>query len=221
MINFKEYTADERFNLIIEKLANNFKVFDKEIQSDVESKIWGFSGSLYNKFCSGAITIETPLNTSNFYYGSFGGLPKNKITKYIKNVVKTNIEFMKEYYENEKEDFNSFEEYEESWFDRGNEYLVSLILRVYFLNKNNDYYTTNQGFRDWLKKDNLAVGIELAVKHIDNIYILEVDEWLGKEMKYVKLNKDNILENYKDIENIVEHYKEVYKKYFRRGLTTN
>lgn len=210
-----EYTSDERFNLLIEKLIGNFNVFSKEIDSDVESKIWGFSGSLYNNFCSGAITIDTPLNTSDFYYGSFVGLPNNKITKYIKNVVKTNIEFMKEYYENEKEDFNNFEEYEQNWFcEKGNDFLVSLILRVYFLNRNNEFYITNQRLKDWLKKDNLAVGIELAVKHIDNAYITGVDEWLGKEMKYIKLNKDNILENYQDIENVLNNYKKIYKKYF-------
>lgn len=210
-----EYTSDERFNLLIEKLIGNFNVFSKEMDIDVESKIWGFSGSLYNNFCSGAITIETPLNTSNFYYGSFVGLPNNKITKYIKNVVKTNIEFMKEYYENEKEDFNNFEEYEENWFcEKGNDYLVSLSLRVYFLNRNNEYYVANQKLKDWLKKDNLAVGIELAVKHIDNVYITGVDEWLGKEMKYIKLNKDNILENYQDIENVLNNYKKIYKAYF-------
>ena len=71
---------------------------------------------------------------------------------------------------------------------------------------------TNQKLRNWLKKDNLAVGIELAVKHIDNVYIMGVDEWLGKEMKYIKLNKDNILENYQDIEEVLNSYKEVYKK---------
>ena len=215
-MNFKEYTADERFNSLIEKLVDNFKMFDKEIQSDVESKIWGFSGSLYNNFCSGAITVETPLNTSNFYYGSFEGLPNNKITKFIKNAVKTNIEFMKEYYEKEKEDFNSFEDFEENWFlEKGNDFLVSLILRVYFLNKNNVFYVTNQRLKDWLKKDNLAVGIKFAVKYIDNVYIMGVDAWFGKDMmKYIKLNKDNILENYQDIENVLNNYKKIYKAYF-------
>lgn len=216
MINFKEYTTDKRFNLFVEKLVDNFKMFGKEIKSDAESNVWGYGGSPYNNFCSGAIIVETPLNTSDFYYGSFAGLPKNKMTKYIKDIVEMNIEFMKEYYEKEKDDFKSFEDYEENWFfEKGNDFLVSLSLRVYFLNKNNEYYVTNQKLRNWLKKDNLAVGVELAVKHCDSVFALETGE-LYKRLKYIKLDKENVLENYQDIEDVLNSYKEVYKKYFSR-----
>ena len=217
MINFKEYTTDKRFNLLVEKLVDNFKMFGKEIRSDVESKVWGYGGSPYNEFCSGSVTIETPLNTSNFYYGSFVGLPKNNMTRYIKDVVKLNVEFMKKDYENRKDDFESFEEFEEDWFyERMNDYLINILLRVYFINSHNSYYVTNQKLNKWLQKDNLAIGVELAVKHCDSIFTLEIGEFY-KRLRYIKLNKENILENYQDIEDVLNSYKEVYKKYFSRG----
>lgn len=219
MINFEEYSYDKRFYPLIEKLVENFNGFSKEVRSDVESNIWGYKGSPYNDFCSGAVTIETSLNTSNFYYGSFVGLPNNNMTRYIKDVVKLNVEFMKNDYEDRKDDFESFEEFEEDWFyERMNDYLINVLLRVYFINSHNSYFVNNQKLNKWLQKDNLAVGVELAVKHCDPIFTLEIGEFY-KRLRYIKLNKENILENYQDIEEVLNSYKEVYKKYFDRGVS--
>ena len=84
------------------------------------------------------------------------------------------------------------------------------------ISSDNSYYVTNQKLNKGLQKDNLAIGVELAVKHCESIFTLEIGEFY-KRLRYIKLNKENILENYQDIEDVLNSYKEVYKKYFSRG----